>query len=425
MPKLCLRIFHIAIFLTMGSQVEAGPWSPRTSFEWVNGVLAREVQESSINPGNRVVELESVVLKSDFRADLQLRYLSRGKFVFRPRALINGSQIRYSDTEMTVQKTKVQPDLTEAFADWSLTDHISWTLGLQNYQWGPAELAGPSNPIFHFSTAQKSLLFKDKGRVLNRVNFSVGEAFSAVYLQEIADNQQAFWIADRSFEMKTLVKLELRSVKNASRYIGLVYGQEEAQKYFSGAYFNFSFSDEISVYVDGKQSSGSLAYRPVEVAPQVYVMNTSSEYLLKPQQYVIGGFRWQGRWDLRLEYLYNSAGLSKEEIPKAVDSTKSSNPFALFNLNRLARNGNEVIGKQYAYLSIRFPDLGKKRDANVYLRCFYSLQDESSAVQFDYDKVLNDMLNFYFEGTVNSGSKDAELNLLEKSSGFVGVRLSW
>lgn len=422
---LCLRVMALLLAFSAGSEAAAGPWSFRSAYEWVNGVLGKDVQESSINPGNRIVELETVVLKSDFRADLQWRYLSRGKFVLRPRALINGSQIHYSDTDLIVQKTKVQPDLTEVFADWSVNDMFGLTFGLQNYQWGPAELAGPSNPIFHFTTAQKSFLFKDKGRILNRVNFSMGETLSVVYLQEVADNQQTFWIADRSFEMKSLVKFELRSSVNANSYVGLVFGNQEAQKSFSGCYFNFSLSDAVSFYADGKAFDGSIAYYPQEVLPQTYVLNTSQEKFSRSQQYVIGGIRWQGRLDFRLEYLYNSAGYNKDEIETAVNATQAPNPFALFNLNRLARNGNEVLGKQYAYLSLRFPDLGKKRDANVYLRYLISIQDQSSSTQLDYDKVLNDMLNFYFEGTVNSGRKDTELNLLEKGSAFVGVRLSW
>ncbi|MBL7671715.1 MAG: hypothetical protein JNM39_14610 [Bdellovibrionaceae bacterium] len=429
---LCLKISAFLFAFSAGLPAEASDWSHRSAYEWVNGLLGKDVQESSINPGNRVAEIETVVLKSDLRADLQWRYLSRGKFVLRPRVLINGSQVGFSDTQAgyedekeIVQRTKIQPDLTEVFLDWSLGDRLGLTWGLQNYQWGPAELTGPSNPIFHFTTAQKSFLFKDKGRIINRINFSLGEIFSAVYLQEVADNQQTFWIADRSFEKKTLVKVELRSGVNANRYIGLVYGKQEAQKTFSGGYFNFSFTDAFSFYADGKVVDGSIAYYPQEVSPETYVLNTSEEKLLKSHQYVIGGIRWQGRLDFRLEYLFNSAGYKKEEIEKAVKSTQASNPFGLFNLNRLARNGNEVIGKEYAYISLRLPDLGKKRDASVSLRYLVSLQDESSSTQLDYDKVLNDMLNFYFEGTVNAGRKDTEFNLMEKGSAFMGVRLSW
>lgn len=399
-------------------------WAPRTSFEWVNGIHWKDVRDSAINPDNRVLELETVALKSDFRADLQLRYLSSGKIVLRPRLLVSGSELHYGDTEFITQRTKSSPDLTEGFLDWNF-GNLTLVSGLQNYQWGPAELVSPSNSIFHFNSSQKSFLFKGKGKTINRVNYSIGEALSAVVLQEALDNQELFWIADRSFEKKSLIKIEGRSQSNANRYLGLVYGEVEDQRKFAGLYFNYNFSDAFSVYFDGRHSESPFIYVPKEVTPQLVVMQELERDPDSPQQYAIVGFRWQSVWDFRFEYLYNSKGYSKGDLGSAIQSTQAPNPYALSNLNRLLRSGLEILGRQYAYLSLRIPDLGKKRDANIFFRYLHSLQDESMVAQLDYDKAVNDMMNFYFEGTVNGGSKDTEFNLLEKGSLFAGFRLSW
>lgn len=407
------------------SQNQNQNWVRKTGFEWINGVLAKEVQESIINPGNRIAELETLVLKSDFRADLQWKYLTQGKLVFRPRILVNGSQVHYSDTDVTLQKNKIQPDISEVFADWSLGDSLSVVVGLQSYQWGPAELASPSNPIFHFNSSQKSYLFKDKGRFLGRMNFSIGESFSAVFLQEAFNNQEPYWIADRDFEKKTLLKIEGRSSTQANRYFGVVFGQQEARRFLTGIYFNLNFSESFSVYMDGKFSEGSIAYYPTEVMPGVSMQLPSEAMTNEAQYYVIGGFRWEGRWDIRAEYLYNSAGYKTDEITSAINSTVSNNPYFLFNLNRLTRSGLEFIGQHYAYLSVRIPDLGKKKDGSAALRFLYSLQDESSVTQASFETALGDMLNFYLESSVNAGPDNAEFNLLEKASLFLGVRLSW
>ncbi len=400
-------------------------WMRKTGFEWINGILGKEVQESIVNPGNRIAELETLVLKSDFRADLQWKYLTQGKLVLRPRILINGSQVHYSDTDLTQQKNKIQPDITEVFADWSLRDSLSVVVGLQSYQWGPAELASPSNPIFHFNSSQKSYLFKDKGRFLGRMNFSIGESFSAVLLQEAFNNQEPYWIADRDFEKKTLLKIEGRSSTQANRYFGLVLGQQEARRFLTGIYFNFNITDSHSIYLDGKFSEGSIAYYPTELLPAVFMQLPSEAKANQAQQYVIGGFRWEGRWDVRAEYLYNSAGYKPDEITSGINSTVATNPYYLFNLNRLTRSGLEFIGQHYAYLSVRIPDLGKKKNGSAALRFLYSLQDKSSVTQASYETALGDMLNFYIETSVNAGQDNTEFNLLEKASLFLGVRLSW
>ena len=41
---------------------------------------------------------------------------------------------------------------------------LSFTAGLQTYQWGPAELINPSNPFYHFQSQQGTFGFKSKGK---------------------------------------------------------------------------------------------------------------------------------------------------------------------------------------------------------------------------------------------------------------------
>lgn len=398
----------------------------KSGLEWINGVLARDLADSSVNPSNRVLELPNFQISSDLRGDLQWQNSSgNSRFVLRPRFMAHGREVRYADTQEKFQKNESKWDLSEAFFDFRLTDYFSWALGLQNYQWGPAEFASPTNPFYHFNNAQRTVLFKEKGKVLNRLNFTVGESWSLVLMQEFLDNGERYWIAERNFEKKSLGKLEYRSGTSANDYLGLTYGEVEKKYKVFGLYGNLSFLESHSLYLDGRFIEGSFAYYPRELASNVYLMTQDEALLKKQQSYSIFGYRYEGDWDWRLEYIYNSAGYTKDEIGRARKSVDLAQIFSLLNYSRLSGPGLDLLGKAYVYGSLRIDGIAWRNEGNLFFRHFQSLQDSSGITQVSFDQAMGDSLVSYFEVSKNSGKKDEEFLWAEEASLFLGFRLSW
>lgn len=404
---------------------KSSEWNFRASLQWLNYVSAGNVSESSMNLDNHIFKVSSSGATTDLRGDFQARYSSWAKFILRPQLLYSRQEIRFPDTGDWERPTTSTARWTEAYSEIGIGDHISVAVGLQNYQWGPAELASPSNPIFHFNTSQRSLFYLENGRMISRLNLSMGQSWSAILLQEFLDNQTPFWAANRSFEKTSLAKLEYRSAENSNRYLGLVYGQEQGHILFSGLYANVPFLETFSTYVDARRTQGSIAYYPTEISPGVDTLASDPALEKVQQTYAIFGFRHEGDWDIRLEGLYNSAGYDDKQLKRAVKASSAPNPMQLYNVSLFSANGLELPGQRYVYSSLRIPNLGKKKDGTVMFHYFYSLQDYSNSLQVSLEKSLNSMLVFSGEGTYNFGSQDTEMNLLAKSSCSIGLKAYW
>lgn len=398
----------------------------KSGLDWLSGFSSYQLeQDSSLNPNNRVLESQRFQIKSDLRGDFKLRYKSSFQFVFRPRFETNGNEIYYNDTNQVVEKVKTKSDLSEGFFDFFLSDKLTATLGLQNYQWGPAELLSPSNPIFHLNSDQKSFFFRDKGKVISRLNYNFSEQISFVVMNEFMENKDPNWIIDKTFEKKIIGKLEYRSKINSSRYVGLTGGEQEYQQKFIGSYLNYNFFDMLSIYYDLKYNRGSNAYYPTSSPYGFDVFDYSTSMKDQDHYFSIAGFRIEHDWDLRFEYIYNSAGYDKTTLQRALQSLNLNNPFFINNLIRYSSPGLELVGKNYVYSSLRLPDLGIKKDASLYLRYLHSLQDQSGSAQLSFEKALGDMVVANLEAVFNMGTSGKEFTLIERSITTAGLKLSW
>lgn len=417
----------IVFCLLLSLQCFAAPpsaWKSRLGLEWINGILVREVAESDFNPDNRTFNIPRGFARTDIRGDLKYSYLSSFTFYFRPRFLGTSSDIFYPVTQEQINKSEGKCDINEAYSEWDATNFLSLSLGLQNFQWGPAESLSPSNAIFKFEADQKSVFYRAKGKVLARANLTLWGNHSLIIIHEPETNREPNWIANRDFEKKSLVKWESRSATDSNTYMGLTSGTMELNKSFFGAYFNYFFNEKYSFYSDLKKSSGSIAYYPKEVLSGQYSFDIDPVKSVKEQYLAVVGFRVESRGDFRIEWIYNSAGYDKTDIANLKKSLSLTQINFYSNLAKAVKPGLEMYTQNYLYLSYRLPDLGRKKNSTFFLRYLHSFLDESGSLEMNWEAPLNNFWNYYIESSYANGEKNTELKLTEKASFFIGVKFS-
>ncbi|MCC2678963.1 MAG: hypothetical protein K0R29_1539 [Pseudobdellovibrio sp.] len=349
-------------------------------FNYTNSTVA----ETFVNPGNQILQLPSETLGADIRAEAKWRG-EKNQVIVRPR--YQAERFRTEVAGMSSEKSESDWDITDAFWESQFNEDVSITAGLQVYQWGPAELLNPSNPLFHFNSRQKSYGYKEKGLMLLRVNYTIGKLDNFVFIAEPAANNEPGWM-EGEFTPKALIKYEHQSEETASQF-GIVAGQEEKEKKFLGTYFTWQVTEAASFYADAKTTEEEIGYKPVSAGP-FYNLISPTEQNEWPVLSVTG-LRWEGDFDIRAEYIYNSAGYTEVEWQNVLNSVANPlNPEYLNNFRNFQKSGLELPGKQYLYISYRVTEPFTYTDLNIYLRHLYSLQDYSSQVQFEFDKAIGD-----------------------------------
>ncbi|MCK6597607.1 MAG: hypothetical protein L6Q37_04525 [Bdellovibrionaceae bacterium] len=423
MLKLKKNIFFLFIQI-LSLKLNGATYNFKSGLEWINGVQVREVADSDLNPDNRIFKTPRGLAKTDIRGDFRLKYFSGVNFVFRPRFQGTSFDIYYPNSQESLNMNEGNWDINELFGEYFATDVVSFNFGLQNYQWGPAEVMSPSNSLFHFENDQKSIFYRAKGKVLLRTNLSFLKTHSLIFINEPISNNEPGWMAAQKFESKSIIKWEKRSLKDSNTYFGITLGNEEQNKKFVGTYFNYFFQEKYSIYADIKFKNGSDAYYPKQLFSDQYLLMQDSVKQQKQQTLAVLGFRVEARGDFRIEWVYNSAGYDDQEVSYLGRSLAMNQLFYYKNLELALKPGLELYTQNYLYLSYRLPDLGKKKLSTLFFRYITSINDKSGTLEMLWDSALNDFWNYYIEITSSHGENNTEFRLFEKGSLFLGVKFA-
>jgi len=79
------------------------------------------------------------------------------------------------------------------------------------------------------------------------------------------------------------------------------------------------------------------------------------------------------------------------------------------------------MGQHYGYASLRIPDLFVENN-NVSFRYIQSLMDQSSSVQFAWDKALGEAWTVFAEANYSFGNNSQEFSALERAGGQLGLK---
>ncbi len=366
---------------------------------------------------NSFIESHDQFFNNDLRFGLDLLY-KNSQLIMRPRGIFN----------LNLENTSAINDrffFDELYFSHKFTDSFELFVGKQSFQWGPAELISWSNNVFHFNVNSRSFFYKEEGRNLVRVNYFFSRNTSLVLLGEMfnedLNNDSDLSISEKKFDNTLLAKVET-IFENPANYLGVTLSTSRYQTKNLGIYNNFELYEGTSFYTDSRLSLNQQYYQLKDNASYFsWVINEKRDKL---EGMFLGGLRLESSVDFRLEYIYNSIGLTSKSLKNALTTIHPLNPNNQRNLKILNSSGREIIGEHYLYSSLRIPNLGKSDDLTLFFRHLYSFQDYSQTFAFLLEKNISDQTVGYLEFEKSIGKINSELRLNSVSSYLLGLKLS-
>ncbi len=379
------------------------------------------LNDSLINSQNSVLKLPDQSQTLEIRPDLQWQLSEPFNFVIRSRHLLQRTQI---PLESEADQTTLLgiSDLTDLFLSLQATDQTSFVVGLQNYQWGPAEILSPSNIFYHFKNDQRSYYYKEKGRVLLRANHSLNEKTQVTIISEPTDNRTQNWVAEVDFKPQSAFKIE-RQLETPVDLAALVIGNSGPKGQYIAGHFNYSVQETYSFYADAKIEQDGSYYFISPTSNNLILSTTDSDRPAKALSVV--GIRYEGEFDFRQELILNEAGFSRSDWNKAKLAITTLSPSLVANLNRFNRSGLELLSNAYSYTSLRFPDFGQSNQIHTSTRWLKSLVQDSSVLQLNLEYDFSDAVVISSELLLPIGQKDTEFKLLQGHQFTLGFKATY
>jgi len=350
------------------------PLSVQGRIEWLSAGGAVVPRDTAVNPGNRALRLPAASVGTELRPDLRLEHASGLRAVARPRLWAAVEKARV-DGIWGAERRDGGAEWLEAYASWRAGPSLEIAYGLQNFQWGPAELMSPSNRLFHETGFARDPRYAVRGRHLARVNVSRGQAFTVVALAELRPNGEEPFVAGEPFEPKAQVKLEW-AAPGGGPYVGFTAGAGRLTRGFLGEYLAVPLGGALSVYADAVHAAGSRAWVP---GPDGFAQAAEGS---GPRTLALGGvrFTFEGGADLRLEYVFDEAGWSPAQLLLAARVAAAAAAAGQGEaLAAYLRPGLELGARQLAYASLRLPDLAPSDRTHVQVGYLAALEDGSGA----------------------------------------------
>jgi hypothetical protein len=374
------------------------------------------IEDSVINVDNRSFKIPKWAGRVDLRPSAKVSYKDF-RVVAEPRFQLEPEYIEHPITQNEVE-FRYPFSLTQLYGEWAANDFLILSTGIENFQWGPAELFTPSNPLIHFDPRQKSMFWVERGRGVARANLTFGDHWSAVTLLQYYKNDAARFNAGKDSRIIGLLKIEYQ--QSGSFYIGMSAGKGNETRPSIGQYISVSPGEGISIYADARQTMGSDAWYPTTVNFERSRQNSSSLEGL-----VNFGVRLEGRADVRAEFLYNSEGLTEKAFSQTLSSALLSGSVTSDQTDRALHGGRELPGRFYLYQSVRMADLWPQNKVTLMARYLHSMMDQSGVGFADAEIVLNDWATLVAEIMLARGKANSEFTLGEKFSIEAGVKVSF
>ena len=392
----------------------------RLNVNWLNAVRLSLPSEGELNPDNARLSIPQLFGQTELRGNLRVEFGSRAQLIVRPRVRAFASRAR-SEGLADRDERDVEADWTELYFSWMPVNAVSVTYGLQNFQWGPAELLAPSNRVFHETGLFRDPIYYVPGRHLLRVNLSAGKQWSVVLLSELGATAQEPFRAGETFARQALAKVEYTTESGGS-YVGATAGGTQGEGPWFGGYGMLGLTEGLSVYADASTRRGSEAWYPV-LAGVVPTFARSQEAGWRGLAVLGARYTFARGDDLRVEWLLDDAGWTREQFRlglAAASIAPSREAFAPY-----LAPGLEFVGRQLVLLSLRTPDLPPSKHVQIQTRFLQSFTDTSRVLFATGSYDASDALVLFASGTVTGGPPEGEFSRLVRASLVVGATYTW
>jgi hypothetical protein len=418
--RVALTCSIVMLCAVSGARADGLEW--RTAFDWFASAQGILPPGNPANRGNQVLRIPLLAIENEARPSLRFDYASF-QFVVRPSFAAAVSTTRVED-EWHEPRLGIRADWVDLYGAWNVTDSLSLTYGLQNYQWGPAETLSPSNPIFHLPYT-RTVLTLIRGKHLFRANISPSRSWSLVVVLEPRDNGEPAFVYGVPFDRKALIKLEYTR-PSGDRYLGITAGKGETSSGWIGEYGVLSLTDAFSIYGDARHTMGSDALYPTGVLEpgQSFALSRARSRAIETVGVAGARYQFAGGEDLRIEYLHNDPGYSADELALSAQTVARLAATDPSVVGAYTSPGLDIPGRMYLYASARFPELGPHDHLGLSAQYLQSLTTRNGALFVNTEWIYNDSLVFFISAAAVLGTASGDLTRLTRGYWLMGSRFS-
>lgn len=400
-----------------GQESAAPALATRIDGQLIAAAGAVRPADHALNPGNAIFRLPRHTLLGEVRLDARVEVGRRWQIVLRPRgrSSLDGIAVGGGSAEW---RGDSMAEMTEAYVNWQALDAASVTYGLQNFQWGPAELIAPSNRLFHVTGVFRDPLFLVRGRHLLRVNLTAGRQWSLVALAELGATSEAPFRAGARFRRAVQSKIEYASPSGGA-YAGLTAGARGGEPPWAGGYASVELPAGLAAYADASVQRGSQAWYPVDT-PGGPVLAASDRHQ-GMRALALAGLRYthSAAFDARLEMLHNASGYTRAQGEAAARAVaQAGSPDAL---ERWLDPGLEFLGRDLALVSVSGRDLPPADRLDVQARYVRSFTDRSGTAFVTASLETGDAVILFASAMVPHGRDRAEFTRLARAAAVAGL----
>lgn len=373
--------------------------------------------DTPLNFQNQVLRLPHLALTAEARPSVEARVGAWLTVIARPR-LVGGFSMAQVNGAWPDGDTELAVTLPELYGTWQASDWFALTWGLQNFQWGPGELASPSNRLFHETGLLRDPLYLVQGKHLARVNLSSGRALSVVALVEITDTDEHPFVAREQFDRSAHLKIEY--AEETGRWlVGVVGSAWLDHEPALGEYAQLQLTDVVALYVDASHGRERRGWYPGRNA---FVHRAVDDDELEVFTTALVGARlsFDRGVELRGEYLAQQAGWDADDLEDAaglVLSTRDLEPYLA--------PGFELLGQQLVFVTARIPELPPMKKLTVQPRVLWSLTDRSAAAFVTISAEAGERTTAFLSAFASVGDPEDELARFARAAVTFGVINTW
>jgi hypothetical protein len=370
--------------------------------------------DSTQNPGNDFLHIPRYTLKGEFRPDFSLAF-RQIKLSIKPRFV--GTWLDWEEgTPQGRSKTDEDIYVNEWLASYRLHENWFVSYGRENLQWGPSFLLSPSNPFFR-DNGQSNPRQEVKGMDFVRTLWVMNPAWTLSFIGNVGKGEQAFLY---EFEPTYAMKIDYTAFR---KYASLITSYTENDRYRVGGYGGWTVSDGLMLYAEGSLSGGTGALYPQKKLLQPIDLEFTQMVAAKEDSTALeaillfgGSYTFESGQTVGMEYVFNSAGYSREEADlyyryRQVASRFYDYPYPIGDLARLGLLKTldpKLRLLRRNYLMMQYQEMQIFEKLNLLVRCTFNLDDGSAQIIpiLGYD--LGDHTQLFLVGNQNIGNTETE-----------------
>ncbi|MBI5590479.1 MAG: hypothetical protein HY881_08365 [Deltaproteobacteria bacterium] len=392
-------------------------------------VLSSSVQQpsdSTQNPHNDFLQIPRYTLKGEFRPDFSLDF-RQIKLSIKPRFIETWDE--WEDGPLKSQsRTHDDIYVTEWLASYKLHENWFVSYGRENLQWGPSFLMSPSNPFFR-DNGQSNPKQEVKGMDFVRTVWVMNPAWTLSLIGNVGKGEQ---VSLYEFEPTYAIKMDYTTFR---KYASLIGSYTENDRFHLGGFGGWTVSDGLMLYTEESLSAGTNVlyprkiYLPLDL--ELIHMAAAKEDSSSPEAILLlgGSYTFESGQAVSAEYVFNSAGYSREEAElyyryRRMASRFYDFPYPIGDLAKLAlvpALDPKLRLLRQNYLMLQYQETQIWEKLSLVVRYTLNLDDTSSQLIpiLGYD--LGDHTQLFLIGNQNIGGTETEFGSFVEYGLILGI----